>query len=45
MPPCTCGCDIAFGDYGDYDTESPASRQHFVDTGRFLRPGEILTAD
>ncbi|MFE1476676.1 hypothetical protein ACFW6N_22845 [Streptomyces cyaneofuscatus] len=44
MPPCTCGCDTTFGRYGDYDTESPASRQHFIDTGRFLRPGEILSA-
>ncbi|MER0476961.1 hypothetical protein ABR737_01080 [Streptomyces sp. Edi2] len=42
MPPCTCGCDTAFGRYGDYDTESSVSRQHFIDTGRFLRPGEAL---
>jgi hypothetical protein len=42
MPPCTCGCDPAPGRYGDFDTESSVSRQHFIDTGRFLRPGEIL---
>ena len=42
MPPCTCGCDTSFGTYGDYDTESSVSRQHFIDTGRFLRPGEVL---
>jgi hypothetical protein len=45
MPPCTCGCDPAPGRYGDFDTESSASRQHFIDTGRFLRPGETLTTD
>ncbi|MEU4080377.1 hypothetical protein [Streptomyces venezuelae] len=44
MPPCTCGCDTSSGQFGDYDTESSASRQHFIDTGRFLRPGEILDA-
>lgn len=43
MPPCTCGCDPSPGRYGDFDTESSPSRQHFIDTGRFLRPGEILT--
>jgi hypothetical protein len=25
-----------------YDTESSASRQHFIDTGRYLRHGEAL---
>jgi hypothetical protein len=45
MPPCTCGCDTSFGDYGDYDTECCVSRQHFIDTGRFLRPGEAHEAD
>ncbi|WP_329020349.1 hypothetical protein [Streptomyces sp. NBC_01601] len=44
MPPCTCGCDPTPGHYGDFDTESSASRQHFIDTGRFLRHGEILDA-
>ncbi|MFG2210546.1 hypothetical protein [Streptomyces sp. NPDC048638] len=44
MPPCTCGCDTPIGQFGDYDTESPVSRQHFIDSGRFLRPGEILDA-
>lgn len=44
MQPCTCGCDPTPGHYGSYDTESSASRQHFIDTGRFLRPGEILSA-
>ncbi|MFF6829943.1 hypothetical protein [Streptomyces longwoodensis] len=44
MSPCTCGCDPTPGAYGDYDTLSSASRQHFIDTGRFLRPGEILGA-
>ncbi|GGU49426.1 hypothetical protein [Streptomyces violascens] len=44
MPPCTCGCDTSFGEFGDYDTESSVSRQHFADTGRFLRPGETLNA-
>ncbi|MCX4826545.1 hypothetical protein OG883_43695 [Streptomyces sp. NBC_01142] len=44
MSPCTCGCDTAFGQFGDYDTESSVSRQHFIDTGRFLRPGETLDA-
>ncbi|MEJ8640011.1 hypothetical protein [Streptomyces sp. MS2.AVA.5] len=43
MPPCACGCDPAPGRYGDFDTESSVSRQHFIDTCRFLRPGEILT--
>ncbi|MFE6272252.1 hypothetical protein ACFVQ9_26065 [Streptomyces goshikiensis] len=42
MPPCTCGCDTSTGSYGDYDTESSVSRQHRIDTGRFLRPGEVL---
>ncbi|TLQ39285.1 hypothetical protein [Streptomyces marianii] len=42
MPPCTCGCDPTPGEYGDYDTESSVSRQHRIDTGRFLRPGESL---
>lgn len=42
MPTCTCGCDPTPGQYGDYDTQSSASRQHFIDTGRFLRPGEVL---
>ncbi|MET9779284.1 hypothetical protein ABZ023_34430 [Streptomyces sp. NPDC006367] len=45
MPRCTCGCDTTLGRFGDYDTESSVSRQHFIDTGRFLRPGEILDAD
>ena len=45
MPPCTCGCDPSPGRYGEYDTESSASRQHFIDTGRFLRYGEILATD
>ncbi|MFF9785628.1 hypothetical protein [Streptomyces nigrescens] len=44
MPPCTCGCDTSPGQYGEYDTQSSASRQHFIDTGRFLRHGEILDA-
>ena len=44
MPPCACGCDPTPGQYGDYETQSSASRQHFIDTGRFLRPGEVLTA-
>ncbi|MCY0924480.1 hypothetical protein OS965_41495 [Streptomyces sp. H27-G5] len=42
MPPCACGCDPSQGDYGDYDTESSVSRQHFIDSGRFLRPGEVI---
>jgi len=42
MPPCTCGCDPSPGRYGEYDAESSASRQHFIDTGRYLRHGEIL---
>ncbi|MFF8786840.1 hypothetical protein [Streptomyces sp. NPDC015125] len=45
MPPCTCGCDTTIGHYGDYDTESSVSRQHRIDTGRFLRPGEALDHD
>ncbi|MBQ0890683.1 hypothetical protein KBZ94_38185 [Streptomyces sp. RM72] len=45
MPPCTCGCDPTPGRFGDYDTASPVSRQHFIDTGRFLRPGETLDTD
>lgn len=24
------------------DTESSASRQHYIDTGRYLRPGEAI---
>lgn len=44
MPPCTCGCNPAPGRYGEFDTESSASRQHFIDTGRFLRHGEIIEA-
>ncbi|MFD7620081.1 hypothetical protein [Streptomyces sp. NPDC059802] len=44
MPACTCGCDTTFGRFGDYDTESSVSRQHFIDTGRFLRPGETIDA-
>ncbi|MGW4731810.1 hypothetical protein ACWEQC_22050 [Streptomyces shenzhenensis] len=35
--PCDCGCNPELGAYGEYDTTSSASRQHFVDTGRFLR--------
>ncbi|MFK0047909.1 hypothetical protein ACIQU4_28245 [Streptomyces sp. NPDC090741] len=42
MPPCICGCDTSTGSYGDYDTESSVSRQHRIDTGRYLRPGEVL---
>ncbi|MET8605728.1 hypothetical protein ABZV92_19515 [Streptomyces rubiginosohelvolus] len=42
--PCACGCDPSPGAYGDFDTESSPSRQHFIDTGRFLRPHEVLTA-
>ncbi|MFI1765203.1 hypothetical protein ACH41H_24530 [Streptomyces sp. NPDC020800] len=42
MPPCACGCDTSAGSYGDYDTESSVSRQHRIETGRFLRPGEVL---
>ncbi|MEW1760412.1 hypothetical protein AB0393_28360 [Streptomyces cyaneofuscatus] len=44
MPACTCGCDTSFGRFGDYDTESSVSRQHFIDTGRFLRPDETIDA-
>lgn len=29
--------------YGEpLDTESSASRQHYIDTGRYLRPEEVL---
>lgn len=43
MPPCGCGCDPTPGAWGEYDTLSSASRQHFCDCGRFLRTGEALT--
>lgn len=38
--PCDCGCNLELGAYGEYDTTSSASRQHFIDTGRFLRWSE-----
>jgi hypothetical protein len=45
-------CRIQWGDVklsfeeraapADIDTASSASRQHFIDTGRYLRPGEAI---
>lgn len=32
-------------DGGEVDTSSSASRQHYIDTGRYLRPGEALELD
>ena len=36
---------VKFTEIGeDLDTESSASRQHYIDTGRYLRPGEAIEA-
>ncbi|MFE1784088.1 hypothetical protein ACFW9F_16255 [Streptomyces sp. NPDC059506] len=43
FPLCDCGCDpTPSPDISAYDTESSVSRQHRIDTGRYLRPGEAL---
>ncbi|GAA1112038.1 hypothetical protein [Streptomyces javensis] len=40
---CGCGCDTTLAaDWSAYDWTTPASVQHLLETGRPLRPGEVL---